>query len=124
MIITLLNQHTTKINMEDLDRLEKLKRNSIENPGKRKRGCHNCKKKDVEVKAEPLLITEDMWIPTQEEIKLAYAELTSFGGVKEDKKELIANVYRFIFDEDFDFNCKSCVSKQARRFNYYLNGQP
>ena len=106
-----------------MERLEKLKLNSIENPGKKKKGCTTCKKKSVEVtKLEPI-VEEDIFIPTQEQIKIAYAELTSLLGVKDDKKELIQKVYQFLFNEEFDFGCRNCVNKQARRFRIYLYGK-
>jgi predicted dithiol-disulfide oxidoreductase (DUF899 family) len=106
-----------------MERLEKLKLNSIENPGKKKKGCTDCKKKkEVLTKLEPV-VEEYMFIPTQEEIKLAYAELTSLLGVKDDKKEFINKVYQFLFNEDFDWGCRSCVNNQARRFRIYLYGK-
>lgn len=109
---------------KELDRLEKLKLNSIENPGKKKKGCTSCKKKKNEVtKLEPVIQEEEMFIPTSSDIKLAYAELTSLLGVKEDKKEFIQKVYQFLFNEPFDWNCRSCVNNQARRFRIYLNGK-
>jgi hypothetical protein len=111
---------------KELDRLEKLKLNSIENPGKKKRGCKSCKKpKEVVVENPPLpfVLEEEMFIPTQEDIKLAYAELTSILGVKDDKKEFIGKVYKFLFDEDFDWGCRSCTNKQARRFRIYVTGK-
>jgi hypothetical protein len=75
-------------------------------------GCNSCKKKKV-VKLEP---TIDVWIPTVEEIKLAYSELTSAVGVKEDKKEFINKVYIYLFNEEFIWNCGGCASKQVIRF--------
>lgn len=109
---------------KELDRLEKLKLNSIENPGKKKKGCTSCKKKKNEVtKLEPVIQEEEMFIPTSSDIKLAYAELTSLLGVKEDKKEFIQKVYQFLFNEPFDWGCRSCVNNQARRFRIYLNGK-
>ena len=109
---------------KELDRLEKLKLNSIENPGKKKKGCTSCKKKKVEVtKLEPIIQEEDMYIPTSEDIKLAYAELTSLLGVKEDKKDFINKVYKFLFNEEFDWNCRTCVNNQARRFRIHLYGK-
>lgn len=111
---------------KELDRLEKLKLNSIENPGKKKRGCSSCKKpKEIKVEKPPLPfeLEEEIFIPTQEDIKLAYAELTSLLGVKEDKKEFIEKVYQFLFNESFDWNCRSCVNNQARRFRIYLYGK-
>lgn len=106
-----------------MDRLEKLKQNSIENPGKKKKGCTGCKKpKEVIVEKAPLPfeLEEEIYIPTVEDIKLAYAELTSFGGVKEDKKELIQKVYQALFNEEFIFNCRGCGKGQARRFTFHL----
>lgn len=106
-----------------MDRLEKLKANSIENPGKTKKGCKSCKKpKEVIVEKAPLPfeLEEEIYIPTVEDMKLAYAELTSFGGVKEDKKEFIQKVYQALFGEEFIFNCRGCGKGQARRFTFHL----
>jgi hypothetical protein len=111
---------------KELDRLEKLKQNAIENPGKKKRGCKSCKKPKeviVEKAALPFELEEELFIPTQEDIKLAFAELTSILGVKEDKKEFIGKVFKFLFNEDFDWNCRSCVNNQARRFRIHLYGK-
>lgn len=108
---------------KELERLEELKKISIQNPGKKKKGCTSCKKKKHEItKLEPV-IEEDMFIPTQEDIKVAYAELTSILGVNEDKKDFIQKVYTFLFNEPFDWNCKTCVNNQARRFRIYLYGK-
>ena len=108
---------------KELDRLEKLKQEYIDNPPKKKKGCTSCKKKKEEVtKLEPL-IEEELFIPTQEDIKLAYAELTSLLGVKDDKKEFINKVYQFLFNQEFDWGCKSCTNKQARRFRIHLYGK-
>jgi len=110
---------------KELDRLEKLKLNSIENPGKKKRGCTSCKKPKEVVEKLPLPfeLEEEVFIPTSSDIKLAYAELTSLLGVKEDKKEFISKVYKFLFNEDFDWGCRSCVNRQARRFRIYVTGK-
>jgi len=111
--------------MEELtEKLNKLKEEAIANPGKKKKGCTSCKKKKNEVtKLEPVIQEEEMFIPTSADIKLAYAELTSLLGVKEDKKEFIQKVYQFLFNEAFDWGCRSCVNNQARRFRIYLNGK-
>lgn len=111
--------------MEELtEKLNKLKEEAIANPGKKKKGCTSCKKKKVEVtKLEPIVEDVDMFIPTPEDIKVAYAELTSILGVKDDKKEFINKVYQFLFNEEFDWNCTSCVNKQARRFRIHLYGK-
>jgi hypothetical protein len=99
------------------DRIE-----SSKSDGKRKKGCTSCKQKKHEVILEPVK-EEEVWIPTQEEIKLAYAELTSYGGVKQDKKEFINKIYKYIFNEGFDWNCRDCVNNQARRFRIYMTGK-
>jgi hypothetical protein len=114
----------TKINfnymeIKDTELKERLER--LKSDGKRKKGCSDCKKKKVEVKLQP--IEDNLFIPSQEEIRLAYAELTSILGVKEDKKELISNVYKYLFNEEFDWNCRSCVNNQARRFRIHMTGK-
>jgi hypothetical protein len=111
--------------IKELDRLEKLKLNSIENPGKKKKGCTSCKKPKEVVEKLPLPfeLEEEVFIPTSSDIKLAYAELTSLLGVKEDKKEFISKVFKFLFNEDFDWGCRSCVNRQARRFRIYVTGK-
>lgn len=106
------------------EKMNKLKQEYIDNPPKRKKGCTSCKKKKVEVtKLEPVVQEEEIYIPTSADIKLAFAELTSILGVKEDKKEFIQKVYKFLFNEDFDWTCTSCVNKQARRFRIYVTGK-
>lgn len=88
--------------------------------------CTSCKKPKKLKVLEPLKVEEIMGLPpvySLDEIKLAYYELTSMGGVKEDKKEMIQNVYQSLFNEPFDFNCSSCVSRQSRKFHNYLKEQ-
>ena len=114
------------------ERLEKAHKESQENHGKKKKGCSECKKKAKELtklpKVEELPELDlgyemkgiDPNAPTDQEINLAYAELTSYGGVKESAKPLIKRVYEYIFKEEFDFNCNTCVSNQARKFKFYL----
>ena len=58
------------------------------------------------------------YIPSQQEIILAYVEMNN--RVDKSKREFVNKVYRFIFDEDFDFNCESCVNTQSRKFKNYL----
>lgn len=100
-----------------MDRLEKLKLNSIENPGKKKKGCTNCKKK-VEIN-EPLPQLEVFFIPSVEDIKKVYVML---GSPKEEEKIFIKQVYESLFDDEFDFNCNSCVHTQTRILkNYIIN---
>lgn len=105
--------------MEDKDRLEKLKEEAINNPLKKKKGCKDCKKKNP-VEQLPELETIPN-IPTKVEIKRAYDELTSYGGVKPEKRDMIQQIYKYIFDEEFDFDCPGCASKQARKFHNYIS---
>ena len=105
------------------DKMEKLKKEHQENPPIKKKGCSSCKKKKNEVTSLPLVVEEEVFIPTSSDIKLAYAELTSLLGVKDDKKEFISKVFKFLFNEDFDWGCRSCVNRQARRFRIYVTGK-
>ena len=59
--------------------------------------CTNCKKKKEIVEPLPPVNYEDIWIPTKEEIKLAFEELTSFGGVKNEKKIFIYPTHNVCF---------------------------
>ena len=103
-----------------MDRLEKLKLNSIENPGKQKRGCKSCKKpKEVVVEKAPLPfeLEPEIYIPTVEDIKLAYIML---GNLQEEEKPFIKKVYESLFEDEFDFTCKSCVHTQSRVLKNYI----
>jgi hypothetical protein len=95
---------------------------SKKSDGKTKKGCASCKKKKHEVKLEPV-VNEEIYVPTEADIKLAFAELTSLLGVKDDKKEFIGKIYKYIFNEEFDWDCRSCVNNQARRFRIHLTGK-
>ena len=99
----------------ELERLEQLKKEAIENLGKKKKGCSSCKKKK-EIN-EPLPPLEFIYIPTLEDIKKAYSYL---GNVKEEEKKFINDVYIALFNEEFDFTCGSCGNKQAKRLRNYL----
>ena len=103
-----------------MDRLEKLKLNSIENPSKPKKGCKSCKKSKEVNEPLPLPIEEDIWIPSMADIKLAYAEFNSLTGVREDKKEFVSKVYKFLFGEDLKYNCRGCGNSQSRKFHNYI----
>lgn len=84
---------------------------------KKKEGCTTCKKKVV-TELPPVIEIEPIYIPTEEEIKLAYIEL----GNKniEPHKEQINKVYKSLFNEDFDFTCQNCASSQARKLREYI----
>lgn len=82
--------------------------------------CTSCKKKKPIKELEPII---EEFVPTSEDIKLAYAELTSVLGVKEDKKNFINNVYHFLFGEQFEFDNPPIGRQQARKFKFYLDGK-
>jgi len=106
------------IDQINLDRLERLKLNSIENPGKQKKGCKTCKKpKEVVVEKLPLPFELEPYIPSVDDIKKAYIML---GSPKENEKVFIRQVFQALFNEDFDFNCPSCVHTQTRILQNYL----
>jgi len=81
--------------------------------------CTSCKKKKPVTELPPV-VEDVMYIPTKDEIRLAYAEFSSILGVKEDKRELVNKVYKFLFNEDLNYNCKGCGNSQARRFHNYM----
>lgn len=101
-----------------MDRLEKLKLNSIENPGKPKRGCKSCKKpKEVVVEKLPLPFELEIPIPSIEEAKQAYIML---GNPKPEEKVFIKQVFIGLFNLDFDWNCPSCVHTHTQILKNYL----
>jgi hypothetical protein len=59
--------------------------------------CTSCKKRKPVTQLPPV-VEDVMYIPTKDEIRLAYAEFSSILGVKEDKKELVNKVYKFLFN--------------------------
>lgn len=83
----------------------------------KKKPCTTCKKKVVKKLPEPI----DEVVFTQEEMVKAYHELTNMKGVNKEHIPFISSVYSFIFNEEFDWGCNSCVSTQARKFQNYLS---
>jgi len=91
--------------------------------GKTKKGCTSCKKKKEVLttlpEIDPIYLEANIepYFPTREVIHLAYVEL---GNRVENKRELINGVYKALFNEDFNFDCSSCVNAQARRLRNYI----
>ena len=88
-------------------------------------GCTSCKKKKEVAQTPEELHSQEIteWNggePTKEQIKQAYDDLTSFGGVKPEKRESINMVYQRLFGEPFNFGCGGCGSYQAKRFHNYI----
>jgi hypothetical protein len=48
-------------------------------------------------------------------------EVIKTSKVSEVKKEFINKLYYLLFNEEFNFNCQSCVNVQVRRLKNYLN---
>jgi hypothetical protein len=87
--------------------------------GKTKKGCSSCKKKKPITELPPVIEDEDYipYIPTMDEIKLAYVELDRRDNTK---RQFINKIYRFLFDEDFDWGCRSCANSQANKLKIYI----
>lgn len=86
----------------------------------KKGGCSSCKKKPPITELPPIVEEENVWVPTKQEIVLAYDELSNMKGVQQDKKEMIAKIYQFLFNEELDFDCRSCLSNQGMKFHNYM----
>jgi hypothetical protein len=78
-------------------------------------GCTSCKKKKVVTKLEPVM--DETISFNNEQIKLAYDLL---GGIKEEERPFVNEVYKYIFNEDFDWGCKTCVNTQARKLKNHI----
>lgn len=107
--------------MEQLkvEEILELREKNKNKPVEKKKPCKTCKKKKEEI-TEKLPVIQVELPPDVSEIKLAYEELTSYSGVKEDKKPFISRIYKEIFNEELEYNCGVCVSTQARKFKYYI----
>ena len=81
-------------------------------------GCTTCKKKKTVTKLEPVI--EETITFTSEQIKVAYDLL---GGIKEEERPFVNEVYKSIFNEDFDWGCKVCVNTQARKLKSYIENE-
>ena len=95
----------------------KEKLEGLKSDGKKKKGCSSCKKKAPITELAPVVEDYIPFIPTAEEIKLAYLEL---GRKDNEKREFINKVYRFLFNEDFDWGCRNCVNAQANKLKIYI----
>jgi hypothetical protein len=78
-------------------------------------GCSTCKKKKPITQLEPVI--EETISFTDEQVKVAYHLLS---GIKQEEKPFVNDVYKSIFNENFDWNCKVCVNTQARKLKAYI----
>jgi hypothetical protein len=96
----------------------KKKLESKKSNGKTKAPCKSCKKKAaIPIKLPEPIDIEEFYVPTREDIHLAYVEL---GNRVADKREFINKVYMFLFNEEFNFGCRTCVNGQARKLKNYI----
>lgn len=103
--------------MEIMDKVQQLKQEALQQPKTKSKKCSSCKKKPI---VNKLPEVQEQSLLTNEEIELAYANLTSYAGVREQDKDNIQFVYTTLFGESLDFNCTSCVSTQVRKFTNYM----
>lgn len=80
--------------------------------------CTTCKKKN-KITTLPAPVDE-LYIPDINEIKTAYFNLISMGGVKNEDKAQIDKVYEFLFQQKFDWGCRDCVSSQVIKFTNHM----
>jgi hypothetical protein len=105
-----------------MDKLSKLKEEALANPSKKVKGCKTCKKgKEI---SEPLPLPDpiDFFddIPSHNEIRKAYADLSRMGGPLAEDRELIDKVFIFLFGSKFDYDCRSCGNKQYSLITNYI----
>jgi hypothetical protein len=81
-------------------------------------GCTSCKKKKPITKLEPV-INETISF-TNEQVRQAYDLL---GGIKQEEKPFVNEVYKHIFNENFDWECRVCVNTQARKLKAYIENE-
>jgi hypothetical protein len=81
-------------------------------------GCTTCKKKKPITKLEPII--DETIAFNNEQVKLAYDLL---GGIKKEERPFVNDVYKYIFNENFDWNCKVCVNAQARKLKNYIENE-
>ena len=105
--------------MEDIERkLELVMVPSPKMVPEKKKPCKTCKKKKPITKL-PDVMEINEYIPSEADIKLAYLEINNNADLS--KREFVNKVYKFLFNEEFDFACGSCVNIQSRKLNNYIN---
>lgn len=86
------------------------------------KGCKTCKKKP-ELTELPELIesNEPLIIFDNEDIVKAYHSMTERDGIREEMKPFISDVYKQVFNEEFDFGkCASCKNTQYHKLRNYI----
>jgi hypothetical protein len=101
----------------ELERLEQLRKEAIENPGKKVKGCKTCKKKS-EVTATLKLVLEEP-IPSQEQMIEAY-KLMKANATSEKDIKTIDYVFKYVMGYGVKEGCKGCGSKEFIKFQHKL----
>ena len=105
--------------MDELQRLEELKKEAIANPLKKERGCKDCKKKaDQPVEALPQIINIVIE-PTEEDIKLALDLMN--GKPNEKDTKFIQWVHKSLFGDEIQPGCGGCGQTAERRLRHRYN---
>ena len=105
--------------MDELQRLEELKKEALANPLKKKRGCKDCKKKaDQPVEALPQIINVVIE-PTEEDIKLALDLMN--GKPNEKDTKFIQWVHISLFGDEIQPGCGGCGATAERRIRHRYN---
>ena len=102
----------------ELERLEQLRKEAIENPGKKKRGCKDCKKKAEVTAPLPKLIIEEP-IPTKEEMIEAYKLMKANARSDKDINK-IDYVFQYVMGYSVKSGCRGCGGKEFIKFKHKL----
>jgi len=105
--------------MDELQRLEELKKEALANPLKKKRGCKDCKKKADQPVEELPQIINIVIEPTEEDIKLALDLMN--GKPNEKDTKFIQWVHKSLFGDDIQTGCGGCGATAERRIRYRYN---
>jgi hypothetical protein len=106
--------------MDELQRLEELKKEALANPLKKKRGCKDCKKKaDQPVEALAESVEEEPIGPTEQDIKLALDLMN--GKPNEKDTKFIQWVHKSLFGDEIQPGCGGCGATAERRLRYRYN---
>lgn len=106
--------------MDELQRLEELKKEAIANPLKKKRGCKDCKKKaDQPVEALAESVEEEPIGPTEQDIKLALDLMN--GKPNENDTKFIQWVHKSLFGDEIQPGCGGCGATAERRLRHRYN---
>ena len=79
--------------------------------------CTSCKKKKPITKLPE--VTEEIDIPTVDEIKEGYS-LMKYNGTSKEDLDKIKRIFRFVMNEELNLNCSGCAPTNFRRFEYKI----